>query len=174
MAKRKRNVGYTKKRAEFILRELEKGRTLTRICTEDDLPTYSTVQKWIRDDVEEFAAAYKQARETQLNLWIDQMNDIADLPPPVPPDFVKNEKGEDVPLKDGDRKLWVNAENQRRRLKVDTIKFQAGKLAGVMGYNTQTGVQVQGDVINILNYSTEAPIDVTEISEVKFIDTEKQ
>jgi hypothetical protein len=176
--KRKRNVGFTKKRADYILKELEKGRTLTRICKDDDLPTYSTVQKWVRDDVEDFAQAYKVARESQLNLWVDQMMDIADLPPPVPPETVKDDKGKEIALKDGDRKLWVNAENQRRRLKVDTIKFQAGKLAGVMGHNTKAGVQVTGDVINILNYATMDPAlivavdpSVAEVKEVPFIDT---
>jgi len=175
--KRKRSVGYTKKRGDYILKELEKGRTLTHILKEEDLPTYSTVCKWVRED-DDFGRKYKIARESQLNLWVDQMMDIADLPPPVPPETVKNERGEDVALKDGDRKLWVNAENQRRRLKVDTIKFQAGKLAGVMGHNTKAGVQVTGDVINILNYATMDPAlavnveeSVAEVKEVQFIDT---
>ena len=175
---RKKGVTHTKKVASYILSELEKGRTLTRICKDDSVPTYSTVQKWVRDDIEDFGHKYKIARESQLNLWVDQMMDIADLPPPVPPETVKDDKGKEVPLKDGDRKLWVNAENQRRRLKVDTIKFQAGKLAGVMGHNTKAGVQVTGDVINILNYATMDPAlvvnieeSVAEVKEVPFIDT---
>ena len=171
--KRKRSVGYTKKRGDYILKELEKGRTLTHILKEEDLPTYSTVCKWVRED-DDFGRKYKIARESQLNLWVDQMMDIADLPPPVPPDFVENDKGEQIPLKDGDRKLWVNAENMRRRLKVDTIKFQAGKLAGVMGYNDKA-IQVVGDTINILNYAVAPPdthdtVDI-EVKEVNFIDT---
>jgi len=172
---RRKTVKHTKKIAEYILGEIEKGRSLTSICKEETVPSYRAVQQWVRDDKYDFAAAYKQARETQLNLFIDQMHDIADAPPPVPPEFVKNEKGEMIPLKDMDRKLWVNAEVQRRRLKIDTIKFIAGKLAGVMNYNNDKAIQVVGDTINILNYavappeSKEDPVDI-QVNEVNYID----
>ena len=171
---RKKGVTYTKKIADYILTEIEKGRSLTSICKEDNVPTYRSVQQWVRDDKNDFTRLYKQARETQLNLYIDQMHDIADAPPPVPPEFVKNDKGEMVPLAGADRKLWVNAEVQRRRLKIDTIKFIAGKLAGVMGYNNEKSIQVVGDTINILNYavappSTEDTVDV-EVAEVNFLE----
>lgn len=140
------------------------------------MPSYRAVQGWIRDDKDGFTAQHKQARETQLNYFIDQMHDIADAPPPVAPDEVENAKGEMIPLEGADRKLWVNAEIQRRRLKVDTIKFQAGKLAGVMGYNAEKGITVVGDTINILNYAV-APQDTVddttvdvEVKEVNYID----
>ena len=172
---RKKGVKYTKKIADYILGEIEKGRSLTSICREENIPTYRSVQQWVRDDKKDFAQGYKQARETQLNYFIDQMHDIADAPPPVPPEFVENMKGEMVPLEGADRKLWVNAEVQRRRLKVDTIKFQAGKLAGVMNYNNGKAIQVVGDTVNILNYAV-APsatnddtIDI-EVKEVNFLE----
>ena len=171
---RKKQVTYTKKIADYILTELEKGRSLSAICREETVPTYRSVQQWVRDDKKGFAAGYKQARETQLNLWIDQMHDIAELPPPYPPEFVKNENGEMVPLEGQDRKLWVNAEVQRRRLKIDTIKFQAGKLAGVMGYNDAKAIQVVGDTINILNYAVAPPADEDtvdiEVQEVNYLE----
>lgn len=177
---RKRKVKYTVKAASYILVEIEKGRTLTKICKEDGLPTHRTVHNWVREDINGFALQYKQARETQLNFFIDQMHDIADMPPPVPPEFVLNEKGKEIPLRDGDRKLWVNAENMRRRLKVDAIKFQAGKLAGVMGYNDAKGITVVGDTINILNYAVAPKGDVPEmdsgvvVKEVNFIETTEE
>ena len=190
--KRRKGIAYTQQVADYILEELEKGRTLISICKENKMPTHSTVHKWVRDDIghttnkdgstkeEGFASGYKQARETQLNFYIDQMHDIADAPPPVPPQFVENEHGEMILLEGVDRKLWVNAENMRRRLKVDAIKFQAGKLAGVMGHNSQIGVSIHGDTINIINYATEAPQVVEDspqtevvVKTVNFIDTSK-
>jgi len=156
---RARLIKYSKKLGDYILGEIEKGRTLTAICREEGIPSHATVHKWVREDAkgtkwEGFGDAYKTARETQLNYFIDQMHDIADQPPPVPPQFVRQEDGQMTELKGDERKLWVNAENMRRRLKVDAIKFQAGKLAGVMGYNLDKGIVVTGDVVNILNYST--------------------
>ena len=177
--KYKKKVKPTKKLLRYICDELEKGKTLTDICTGDEMPAHRTVHKWVRED-DEFAKDYRQARETQMNFWIDQMNHIADMPPPIAPSEVKNDQGEMVTLSDGEKKLWVNAEVQRRRLKVDTIKFQSAKIAGTMGYHQQTGVTVVGDTINIVNYATqpeEAPIDVGPANEVKvvnFIDTTEE
>ena len=102
---RKRKVKYTSKAASYILIEIEKGRTLTTICKEDGLPTHRTVHNWVREDINGFALRYKQARETQLNFFIDQMHDIADMPPPVAPEEVKNDKGIMIPLKDGEPEL---------------------------------------------------------------------
>lgn len=168
-------IKYSKKVANYILTEIEKGRSLTSICAESTVPSYRAVQAWVRENKYEFTKLYRQARETQLNLFIDQMNDIADAPPPVAPSFVVNDEGAKVPLEGGDRKLWVNAEIQRRRLKVDTIKFQAAKLAGVMGYHADKGLTVVGDTVNILNYAS-APDDgkivISEgkVKEVNFIE----
>jgi hypothetical protein len=172
-------VVYSDKLATYVLGEIEKGRTLTSICREEGVPSHATIHKWVRDDYKGFGAKYQTSRETQLNYFIDQMHDIADAPPPVPPEFVRNDKGEMEKLEGTDRKLWVNAENQRRRLKVDAIKFQTAKLAGVMGHNLEKGITVQGDTINIINYAT-APTDTIDIDapevkvkEVNFINTEK-
>jgi hypothetical protein len=118
-----------------------------------------------------FRDMYNTTRQIQLNFFIDQMHDIADAPPPVPPQFVKDEKGKFIPLEGTDRKLWVNAENQRRRLKVDAIKFQTAKLAGALGHELEKGITVQGDTINILNYATNAPIDVETIEPPKLVET---
>jgi hypothetical protein len=49
---RSRMIHYTKKLANYICGEIEKGRTLTSICKEEGVPTYSTVHKWVREDEE--------------------------------------------------------------------------------------------------------------------------
>jgi len=181
-------IKYSKKLADYVCGEIEKGRTLTSICKEEGVPSHATIHKWVKEsdcgeavgkEWENFGPKYKSARETQINHLIDQMHDIADAPPPVPPQKVRDENGNMIPLEGTDRKLWVNAENQRRRLKVDAIKFHTAKLAGVMGHNLEKGVMVQGDTINIINYSTDQPLDFQkkpsniEVKEVGFIDTSK-
>ena len=180
MKQRRARLKYTEKAAKYILTELEKGRTLTSICKEEDLPAYRTIQQWVTDDKEGFKERYDQARLHQVNMFIDKMHDIADLPPPVPPEFVKNEHGDMIPLEGTDRKLWVNAENQRRRLQVDTIKFTAAKLVGAMNAKMERGVTIQGDTINIMNYSTPQQLmesdiqgypDDIEVKQVNFIET---
>jgi hypothetical protein len=169
--KRARAIKPTKKIKNYVCEQIEMGRSLTDICKEEGLPAHRTIHKWVRDD-EEFALDYRQARETQMNYLIDVMNDIADLPPPVPPAEVKNEHGKMVPLEGTERKLWVNAVIQQRRLKIDTIKFQAAKLAGVLGANTQAGVMVVGDTVNILNYSTpDEGLPGPEVKAANFIET---
>ncbi len=171
-----RGTKMTKKLTGYICEQLEKGRTLTDICREDGMPQYRTVLKWVRED-EEFCEQYRISRESQMSYWVDEMNDIADMPPPIAPDEAKNAKGETVILSDSDKKLWVNAENQRRRLKVDAIKFLSAKIAGTFNYHQNTGVTVQGDTINIINYASAPPPDTDSIDieanvkEVNFIDT---
>lgn len=171
----KRIVGFTHDLADRICEELEKGRTLIAICKDEGMPSHRAVHRWVRENVEDFSYKYRLARETQLNFWIDQIHEIASLPPPIAPDiiFVKDGKldlrGDPKQLSDGEKKLWVNAELQGRRLKVDSIKFVAAKASGVMNYNDHNGITVQGDKIIIMNYATPPPAEavVVEALEVE-------
>jgi Bacteriophage Sf6, terminase small subunit-like len=54
---------YSAEIAERILTGLKGGRTLRALCREDGMPRQSTVQGWVLDDREGFAARYKAARE---------------------------------------------------------------------------------------------------------------
>ncbi len=138
-------VKYSKEIAEKLLKEMEKGRTLSEICKNDKgMPTYASVQYWIRKGTHGFDKEYKKSREIQIQLWIDQMVDLAEEPPPTAPDTIEDRN---------ERKLWVNAENQRRRLKIDTLKFIAAKLAPNLGYGEHHGLNVQGETVNIINYA---------------------
>ena len=107
---RKKKVTITAKIKEYILTQLEQGRTLVSICLPDDMPTHSGIQKLIRSN-KEFAKDYRMARVNQMHLWKDQMIDLSKAPPPT---------GE---------KIAINAEMQRRRLEIDTMKFITSKLA---------------------------------------------
>ena len=166
LATRAKMVKHSEKLVSYVLGEIAKGRTLTSICKEEGIPAHSTIHEWVREDYKGFGAKYQVARETQLNYFIDQMHDIADAPPPIAPEYVTDDSGKRMKLEGTDRKLWCNAETQRRRLKVDAIKFQTAKIAGVMGHNLEKGIVVQGDTINIINYAT-APDNAIDIKAVE-------
>ena len=53
---------YTAELADRILHQLAHGRALKDICAEPGMPCVTTVQKWVADDTEGFAARYGQAR----------------------------------------------------------------------------------------------------------------
>jgi transposase-like protein len=53
---------YTAELADRILHELAHGRALKDICAEPGMPCVTTVQKWVADDTEGFAARYGKAR----------------------------------------------------------------------------------------------------------------
>lgn len=73
---------YTKEVGEYICQELMKGRTLTKICRDENVPSIVTVFKWLNSlspkYEEEFLKLYIQAREVQAEVWADMTNDIAD------------------------------------------------------------------------------------------------
>jgi len=73
---------YTRKIARRICHELMKGRTLTKICRDENTPSIVTVFKWLnplsRYYHEEFLEMYKLAREVQAEVFADSTADIAD------------------------------------------------------------------------------------------------
>jgi hypothetical protein len=54
---------YSAERAERLLHELRRGRALRAVCRDAGMPSARTVHKWVNDDCEGFAAAYRQARQ---------------------------------------------------------------------------------------------------------------
>ena len=70
MEKRKRGgqSKYTDDLAQEICARMEKGETLRQICTDERMPSSSTVTDWC-DTVPGFAARYARARSKQLD-WI--------------------------------------------------------------------------------------------------------
>ena len=70
----------TKKTEEVVLEILNclaRGDSLSTICKRADMPSMSTVQTWIRTDPD-FQRAYVQAQEFRMNVFADQILDIAD------------------------------------------------------------------------------------------------
>jgi len=71
-------VPYNAAIAERILGELMKGRPLSEICAEPDMPANASVRNWVKDDRDGFAEQYRQAREIGLHMIADDMLDIVD------------------------------------------------------------------------------------------------
>jgi hypothetical protein len=71
-------IPWTQELEDLILAELMRGRTLTDICRDPDMPNIQSVHNWRTQDRGGFAARYKQAREIGCETIADEMMDIAD------------------------------------------------------------------------------------------------
>jgi len=98
---------YTDEIANYICEQIAEGRGLRAICREDSMPGRQTILDWLNNDSDPrfaaFRAKYARAREAQGDFLDEQMQDVADAARP-----------EDV---------------QVARLKIDTMKWRAAKLA---------------------------------------------
>jgi hypothetical protein len=69
---------FTEEIADRILHGIAEGNSLVSILKEDEeLPSYTTVMKWLRQ-FPEFAANYARAREDQADHDADKIGDIAE------------------------------------------------------------------------------------------------
>ena len=111
-----RPSSYTVEIGERVCNELMEGKTLTAICSADDMPHSAAVFRWLqKDDV--FRNKYAHAREVQADTLADQILDIAD--------DGKSDKYFD---EDGTERVDHDVV-ARSRLRVDARKWYASKLA---------------------------------------------
>ena len=117
-----RPSGYSDELADTICERICNGESLRRICLDDNMPSQSMVFRWLAQN-ETFREQYARAREAQADAIFDETLDIAD---DGSNDWLVRNHGDD-PEESG----WkVNGEHiQRSRLRVDTRKWMAGKLA---------------------------------------------
>jgi hypothetical protein len=71
-------IPHTAENEDLILGELKSGRTLTDTCRDPDMPHVRSVQNWLAEDRNGFAARYKKAREIGCDIMADDIVDIAD------------------------------------------------------------------------------------------------
>ena len=57
-----RQIGHDSS-AERLLGELMRGRTLVEVCGDPDMPDHTTINRWVANDRDGFAARYRDARE---------------------------------------------------------------------------------------------------------------
>ena len=98
--------GYDQDTADTICERLADGESLRAICADKEMPSTSTVCKWLAKD-SEFAEQYARARELQADALFDDCLAIAD-----------------------GTTLKAKEDVQDRRLQIDTRKWMAGKLKG--------------------------------------------
>jgi hypothetical protein len=106
---------YTPELGQRICERMVEGETLRKICNDDDMPSRSTIFRWLIAHPE-FQTSYKMAIELHADYWSDKAQEIAD---DRSADFIEKEDGKLVPD-------WENV--QRSRLRVDTIKWRTAKL----------------------------------------------
>ena len=72
-----RPLEYDQDTADRICEGLASGLSLRKICLAEEMPSVSTVCKWLTR-VPEFAEQYAHAREAQADTMADEIVDIAD------------------------------------------------------------------------------------------------
>ena len=116
--KRGRPSSYSEKIVTELCRRIADGESLRKVCEASDMPAKSTVLGWLSDGKHgEFSDQYTRAREIQADALFDEALEIAD-----------NASGDWIETEDGKRVL-DHEHVQRSRLRVDTRKWAAGKLA---------------------------------------------
>ena len=102
----------TKKILEQICDRLAMGESLLKICREDGMPSYRSITRTVQGN-EEMWEIYRRARVLQCEFFADHINDLAV-----------------TPLPDGDSvdNRVLNAEVQRRRLEIDTLKWTLARM----------------------------------------------
>lgn len=109
---------FTQDTADAICERLADGESLRLICSADDMPSKTTVFRWLAAN-EPFRDQYARAREAQADSIFDEILHIADTPI----------EGERVKI-DEDGKTETTREDMlgHRRLQIDARKWMAGKL----------------------------------------------
>ena len=116
--KRGRPSKYSEALASEICSRLAEGESLRKISKDTSIPAISTVMGWLFDGKHaDFSEQYARARDLQADVLFDEALEIAD-------DTSKDWTTE----KDGTRVL-DHEHVQRSRLRVDTRKWAAVKLA---------------------------------------------
>ena len=118
MAKVGRPSNYNKKIADRICELVATHPIgLKRLCIKfPDIPRECTITEW-RNKHPKFAVQYTQAKKTQVELFVDELVDIAD---DTTQDSIVNDEGKAV----------FNSEFvARSRIRIDTRKWLASKLA---------------------------------------------
>jgi hypothetical protein len=97
-----------------ICERMAEGKGLRKICSDPDMPSRSTILRWIENDTGR-QTKYQRAREALMDWYAEEILDIA-----------FDDKGDII--SDGGKILGNHAAVQRARLKVDTLKWTMSKL----------------------------------------------
>lgn len=137
-------ITYSEEIADRICDALADARSLRSICCETDMPSQSTVFRWLADErYANFRERYARAREAQADAIFDEILDIAD---DGSNDWMERRRD------DGSVDEVLNHEHvQRSKLRIEARRWMAGKLRP----------KVYGDKIDI-EHSGAMTLNVTE------------
>jgi hypothetical protein len=139
---------YSEDIAARICAELVEGKSLRSICEADDMPSASTVFKWL-SIFPAFAEQYARAREAQMEAMADEIVDIAD---DGTNDYKTKTNG------DGSTHEAFDSEHvQRSKLRVDTRKWLMSKLAPKK-YGEKLDLNVAGSLQTVSDEDLDARI----------------
>lgn len=111
---------YTEEMADVICDRIANGESLKAICEKEDMPSKSTVFKWLSENTA-FSDKYARAREAQADALFDDILSIAD-----------DGRNDWMERKDAEEENVGWRENgealRRSQLRIDARKWMAGKL----------------------------------------------
>jgi len=127
---------YTSELAIEVCKQLVEGKSLRKICKQENMPSIQTVMTWLWEETdykEEFSLQYAKARKQQAETMVDRMLDISD---------------------DAD-----NKGTNKARLQIDTRKWVASKL-----YPKVYGEKVAFDsdqplIINVVRFADQGQLE---------------
>lgn len=124
---------YDVSTTKIICDRLCAGESLRTICDDKDMPSTTSVFRWLAAH-EEFRAQYAHAREVQADAIFEEILDIAD-----------NAKNDWMERRGDDDAGWqANGEHiQRSKLRIDARKWMAGKLAPKK-YGEKSSLELSG------------------------------
>ena len=105
--------------ADICLRLSICTKSLVSILSErDEFPEHSTFYRWMLNH-EELRTLYAHARDAQLQILADEIQEIADEP----------QSGEVVTIKGDEREVKISDMLEHRKLRIDARKWLLSKLA---------------------------------------------
>ena len=111
-----RSSEFTQEIADKVCESIADGISLRKICLNDDMPTKTTVFRWLIAN-KDFSDQYARAREAQADTMADDILDISD-------------DGKNDTYEDGDGNVRTDTDViARSRLRVDARKWLAAKMA---------------------------------------------
>lgn len=127
---------YTLDQADVICERIAEGESMRSICRDPDMPSMSTIFKWLREQ-ESFSQQYAKAKDMSADALFEDILDIADN---STNDWMENNSPE------GENLGWrVNGDSiQRAKLRVDARKWAASKLKP-----KKYGDKIQNENLNV-------------------------
>jgi hypothetical protein len=72
------DTSYTLEIVTEICRRVANGETLRQVCRDPGMPPESTFREWVMADRDGLAAKYAHSRALLLDVWADEVVDVAD------------------------------------------------------------------------------------------------